>query len=208
LRLDTFLGGPTTAAETDVSDATHPACPDCPCDREAQASGWMRRLVHDHRAHLVAVARGEGLPPEDAFDAVQEAFSALLVLPGARERAAAPEPARALLVTLTRNVARNARRLHAAARPHVSEAEVLEALLDDAPAADARLERAEVSGRLARCVRRLADVQRATVTLRMLDELPGEDVARLLGLSSGHVAVLLHRAKASLFTCMTEESPP
>ena len=37
-------------------------------------------------------------------------------------------------------------------------------------------------------------MQRRVVTLRMLDEQPGEDVAELLGLSPNHVAVLLMRA--------------
>jgi RNA polymerase sigma-70 factor (ECF subfamily) len=55
-------------------------------------------------------------------------------------------------------------------------------------------------------VGRLGEIQRAVVTLRMLDELPGDDVARALGLKPGHVAVLLHRAKASLRDCMTEDS--
>jgi RNA polymerase sigma-70 factor, ECF subfamily len=36
----------------------------------------------------------------------------------------------------------------------------------------------------------------------MLEDLPGEDVARTLGITPGHVAVLLHRAKASLLACM------
>ena len=48
----------------------------------------------------------------------------------------------------------------------------------------------------------LAEVQRAVVTLRMLDDVVGEDVARQLGLTPGHVAVLLHRAKGQLITCM------
>jgi RNA polymerase sigma-70 factor (ECF subfamily) len=63
--------------------------------------------------------------------------------------------------------------------------------------------------RLCGCVAALAEAQRAVVTLRMLDELPGQDVARTLGISPGHVAVLLHRAKTNLHTCMTtpEKSP-
>ena len=44
----------------------------------------------------------------------------------------------------------------------------------------------------------LADVQRAVVTLRMLDDVAGEDVAQALGITPGHVAVLLHRAKINL----------
>lgn len=46
----------------------------------------------------------------------------------------------------------------------------------------------------------------AVVTLRMLEEQPGDDVARALGISAGHVAVLLHRAKRALRACM-EEAP-
>jgi RNA polymerase sigma-70 factor (ECF subfamily) len=41
------------------------------------------------------------------------------------------------------------------------------------------------------------------VTLRMLDEIDAPDVARALRLSPSHVAVLLHRAKANLLSCMT-----
>ena len=61
--------------------------------------------------------------------------------------------------------------------------------------------------RLAGCMRTLAEVPRAVVTLRMLDEVPGDDVARILGITPGHVAVLLHRAKANLLACMTDSAP-
>ena len=50
----------------------------------------------------------------------------------------------------------------------------------------------------------LSEVQRAVVTLRMLDEVAGERVATTLGLSPENVAVLLHRAKAALRGCMAE----
>jgi DNA-directed RNA polymerase specialized sigma24 family protein len=39
----------------------------------------------------------------------------------------------------------------------------------------------------------------------MLEDRPGEDVARELGIRPGHVAVLLHRAKADLRACMKDE---
>ena len=38
----------------------------------------------------------------------------------------------------------------------------------------------------------------------MLDDAPGEDVVHALGITPGHVAVLLHRAKVNLLGCMTE----
>ena len=69
---------------------------------------------------------------------------------------------------------------------------------------DVQLSRAEDTARLRHCVTTLSEVQRAVVTLRMLDEVAGERVASTLGLSPENVAVLLHRAKAALRGCMAE----
>ena len=77
-----------------------------------------------------------------------------------------------------------------------------------APAASVEelLSAAEDQVRLRGCVASLGEMQRAAVTLRMLDEIDGEDVAGTLGITPGHVAVLLHRAKANLLACMTNET--
>jgi RNA polymerase sigma-70 factor (ECF subfamily) len=183
----------------------------CPCEEGRPTAagepftGWVTRLVREHRSRLVSVARHEGLAGEDAFDAAQEAFTAFLILPRAEELEGS-DWAQHTLVALVRNIARNARRLHAHARPHVSDGHAVASLADAEPAPDQRLTEAQERSRLARCVGRLADVQRAVVTLRMLEDRPGDDVARELGLKPGHVAVLLHRAKQSLHQCMTEET--
>jgi RNA polymerase sigma-70 factor (ECF subfamily) len=178
-----------------------------PRDRPAFLA-WVGRLVHHHRASLARVARREGLGPDDAFDAVQEAFRTFLTLPEADGLLDEADRSRKLLVTLTRNVARNRRRLHALARPHATD----QGTLDGLPAGGATVEEtialAEEHIRLAGCLRTLAEAQRAVVTLRMLDEVPGEDAARVLGLTPGHVAVLLHRAKAHLLACMTNPRAP
>jgi RNA polymerase sigma-70 factor (ECF subfamily) len=163
----------------------------------------VERLVHAHRLSLAGVARHEGLNPEDAFDAVQEAFQTFITRPEAAALVDQPEQARNLLVALTRNVARNRRRMHAIAKPHLSDAGVLDGLAADLASVEETLEAAEEHVRLAGCMLTLAEIPRTVVTLRMLDELPGEDVARILGVSPGHVAVMLHRAKSSLLTCMT-----
>ncbi len=177
----------------------------CPCEdalpRHEAYSGWVSELVGAHRARLVAVARREGLGAEDAFDAAQEAFAGFLMLPQARELAPS-DWADHTLTALVRNVARNARRLHAHARPHSSDEATLDSIAAGEPAADERMARGETRGRVERCVARLGEVQRAVVTLRMLDERPGQDVARELGIEPGHVAVLLHRAKAQLRACL------
>jgi RNA polymerase sigma-70 factor (ECF subfamily) len=191
---------PTTTA----SDAPRKAS-GCNCaDTDGGAFlGWVGQLVHRHRRELVAVARAEGLTAEDAFDAVQDAFQTFLTLPAAHPLVDAGDPSRKLLVTLTRNVARNRRRLHAQARPHVGDAGSLDALPAAEAGADELIAAAQDQIRLHRCVQSLAEVQRAVVTLRMLDDVAGEDVAHALGITPGHVAVLLHRAKANLLACMT-----
>lgn len=179
----------------------------CPCTTEQREDflAGVARLVHQHRAYLLRVVRGEGLGPEDAFDAVQEAFQTFLTLPAARALAPTGDDAGKLLTTIARNVARNQRRRAAVARPHDSDDAVLDALATPA-SIEELLADAENEVRLRGCVESLGDMQRMVVTLRMLDEIAGEDVARTLGVTPGHVAVLLHRAKANLLACMTGEA--
>jgi RNA polymerase sigma-70 factor (ECF subfamily) len=188
----------------DVMPELHAApcrCADDSPDRAAFIA-WVGELVHRHRWELVAIARREGLSPEDAFDAAQEAFQTFLTLPAARPLVDAGDDSQRLLHTLVRNEARNRRRLHAVARPHDGDAARLAELPADAPSVEDLVAAAELELQLRGCVQELADVQRAVVTLRMLDEASGEDVARRLDLTPGHVAVLLHRAKENLLRCM------
>jgi RNA polymerase sigma-70 factor, ECF subfamily len=182
--------------------------PDCGCAEAARDPflSWVGRLVHDHRGRLLAVARAEGLGPEDAFDAVQEAFGTFLTLPAARSLVDARDDASSLLCAVTRNLARNQRRLATHARPHDADPERLAALPAATPSVEDLLASAEDRVRLRGCVADLGEMQRAVVTLRMLDEIDGEDVATTLGITPGHVAVLLHRAKANLLACMTNET--
>ncbi len=169
--------------------------------------GWVSHLVREHRGELLRLARREGLSAEDAFDCVQEAFQTFLLLPQARAVVEAPEASARLLATVARNAARNRRRRHDVARPHLSDEEVLDHLEGPAAPSDELLERAEEGVRVRGCMGQLEDVQRAVVTLRMLEERPGDDVARELGIAPGHVAVLLHRAKQKLHRCMLAEAP-
>ena len=178
---------------------------DCACsdaDREAFV-GWVGRLVHAHRGRLLALARHEGLGAEDAFDVVQEAFGTFLTLPAAQSLVDVPEDSRKLLMAVTRNLARNRRRLAATSWPHQRDAALLEALPAESRGIEELLSAAEEELRLRGCVETLGDLQKAVVTLRMLDEADGVDVARTLGISPNNVAVLLHRAKANLHACMT-----
>jgi len=157
-------------------------------------------LVRRHRAELVAVARAQGLHPEEALECVQDALCTWLL-----QRRREPQPAHeawlASLKLMVKNAARNGRRRHHRLRPHLPLDQVDEL---SQPRADAEqlAGAAETLLRLQVCVAQLREVERAVVSLRLLEERSGEDVAALLGLTRAHVDVLVHRAKATLRVCM------
>jgi len=158
---------------------------------------WIAGLARVHAGRLAGIARHEGLAPADALDAVQDAFQTLLQRPDLRTQ---PDEAVRVLAAITRNAARNLRRRHHRAKPHVDvEATLLPA--DDRP--DDALARAETTEQLAGCMAKLGDVHRAVVTLRVLEELSGQEAAEALGVTPNHVGVLLHRARKELERCMT-----
>ena len=163
---------------------------------------WVTRLVHTHRGGLYRLARREGLRDDDALDCVQDAFQTFLVLPQARQLVESDDDSIKLLSVLVRNHARNRRRRHEVARPHDSDDETVALLTAEAPPADELIAQAEDFALVVGCLDHLGKLQRSVVSLRMLDEVAGEDVAAMLGLPPSHVAVLLHRAKQSLRSCM------
>ena len=164
--------------------------------------GWITDLVHDHRARLVRIVRREGLRAEDALDCVQETFLSFLNLPQARLLVERPDESAKMLVVLARNIARNRRRRHDYARPHIVDDEVLHGLPSDAASADDVVSAAEEHAMMLGCMTTLNEVQRSVVRLRIVDEVPGENVARLLGTSASHIAVLLFRTKQQLRHCV------
>lgn len=159
-------------------------------------------LVREQRTALIGIARREGMRPQDALECVQDALCTWLA-----QRQREP-PAHALwaatLKHMVRNAARNGRRRHHRLRPHLPIGDS-SALVDAAAGAEQLLDAAETALRLKVCVAQLREVERAVVTLRLLEEHSGEDVARMLGLSRSHVDVLVHRAKATLRACMGAE---
>lgn len=162
----------------------------------------LSELVRAERSALAALARAEGVTAEDAVDCVQEGLCTLLI---AARRGGLQEEGEAwgsLLAGMVRNAARNRRRRHFRSRPH-EDLEAYPLAASDAPPTDEAIARAEEHVRLRACVEELCEIQKAVVTLRMLEEQPGEDVAQALGISAGYVAVLLHRAKRALRECMT-----
>lgn len=166
--------------------------PSCCC------ADWIGDLAREHASRLAGIARREGLHGADVLDVIQDAFQTLLGradFEALRER---PADAANVLAAITRNAARNARRRHHRSRLH----EPLDQLEADTPSPEVVLDRAETTAQLAGCMRRLGDLHRHVVTLRVLEQLSGAEAAHQLGLTVGHVAVLLHRARAELQSCM------
>ncbi len=156
---------------------------------------WVARLARDHAGQLAAVARREGASAIDALDLVQDAFHTFLARPDSDRLRDKPDEAARLLAVIVRNAARNHRRRHHRARPHVELEEVALAA-EQAPPDPFEHER------LGRCMARLGDIHRHVITLRVLEELSGDEAATELGVSTNHVAVLLHRARKQLADCM------
>jgi RNA polymerase sigma-70 factor (ECF subfamily) len=163
----------------------------------------LGRIVRDQRVALAGLARREGLGPEDALDCVHDALCTFLQLAVRGELPQAVAEHAPLLAGIVVNTARNKRRRHHLARPH----RAIDAVepLDGGPSTETLVAHAEECVRLRACVNRLCEKQRTVVMMRLLEERPGEDVAASLGITRGHVDVLLHRARASLLVCMTEE---
>ena len=164
--------------------------------------GWVSDLARQHTRALSGIARAEGLPPDDALDAVQEAFQTFLERPEAKILIGDEGQSRRFLSAIVRNAARNMRRRAFRRLPH-DDLTDQPAIAGDMPGVDELLARAEEIVKLMGCVSKLSDVQQRIVRLRMLEELSGDEVARELGLRADHVATLLYRAKKELFRCVT-----
>ena len=182
-------------------NSSRPIAP-CDCNGCDSRLEWISALVGVNRVRLLGMARRHGLSAEDSFDCVQESFNTFLRLPEARGLADRPDDAARLLTVIVRNAARTLRRRVARATGRNGDAEI-DDIAGTNTGADESLAFAEARGSLQRCVLELNELQRNVVTLRMLEELPGEEVASALGISVQHVAVVLHRAKSTLRGCMT-----
>jgi len=167
---------------------------------------WVSALVHVHRERLLAHARRKGLGAEDALDAVQDSFISFLRLPEARAIAREGDDALKLLTVIVRHNVQNqvSKRRRRSRAQALVEAEA--AQLDD-ESSELLITRAEELARVKGCILRMAHLQRQVVMLSLLDEQPQEKVAQLLGISSGYLRVLLHRAREHIRHCPYDEAP-
>jgi DNA-directed RNA polymerase specialized sigma24 family protein len=195
-------------------------------------TAWVENLAREQTDGLVAAVVGAGIHGEDGIDAVAEAFTAFLKLPQARALAEHRADAGALLAVLAAAAVRVAQKrqrgraesqgegsgavasaaeeaAHAATaagavggaapggapRPHVSE---------DSPSAATLIAAAEAHLISRGCGHKVADIQRAVVRLRMLEELAGGEAVRSLALRGGALAARLQLAKEALQRCLAD----
>ncbi len=160
----------------------------------------LAAVSESYRARLRALAQAQGLGPDDANDAVQEAFSRFLEL-GAARRVSTLDETRAYLAVVVTNAARNMRRRHHRRKAHVTFDPTF-SLADPNPLPDEQLDAEARLSKLRACIDTLEEVPRRVVSLRVIGELSGSEVAKSLDLTPNHVAVVLHRAKKDLFRCV------
>ena len=166
-------------------------------------SAWLGSLVREHRTMLVRVALNEGLQAEEALDAVQDSFATFVEKPEWHGLPRDTPDASRLLATLVKNHARNLRRLASRKDVGMDELTGQAAVDQEQKQLDVLLGEAEEHLRLTGCIATLAQVQQTVVTARFFEGLPGQEVARELGLKPGNVAVILHRAQGNLRGCLT-----
>jgi RNA polymerase sigma-70 factor (ECF subfamily) len=80
--------------------------------------------------------------------------------------------------------------------------QLLQTHADELPMADLHVAPRLDHERVARCLERLAERERAVLVLSFYDEQPAEAVGRSLGLSAGNVRVIRHRGIHKLRRCV------
>jgi RNA polymerase sigma-70 factor (ECF subfamily) len=153
---------------------------------------------------------------EDTEDVVQEVFlAAFQSLPSFRGEASLSTWLHRIAVTRTLNhldrseerVRRASQALEdglgavAGGRSAASPAPIASLRSPD-PSPLKALEAGEIRRRLAECLRKLPAAWRAVLTLRDVDRVPYEEIARLSGIALGTVRSRLARARLSLRECM------
>jgi len=161
----------------------------------AREEGAFEILVRAHRQRLLAVARRVLRDPEEAHDAVQDAF--LLAFRGIDSfhegRPLTPWLRRILInVSISRLRTR---------RPTLPLTEAPQWMVPGGAGAggraswDAALLRRELRDTVHACMNRLPAAYRAAVRLRYLNDMDTQETARALGESTGAVKGRLHRAR-------------
>ena len=165
-------------------------------------------LVRSQAPRLLAVSRRLLRNDEDAKDAVQNAFiSAFRSLDSFTGASRLSTWLHRIVVNAALMQLRTGRR-----RPEESIEPLLPAFLEDGhhattplpwrESADGALQRREDREFVRACVDKLPESYRSVLILRDIEEVDGQETARLLGLTASAVKVRLHRARQALRTLL------
>lgn len=168
----------------------------------------FEELVRAHGPRLRAVALRMLIKPEDADDAVQEAFLSAL-------RNLARFEGRSSLSTWLHRITVNAALMKLRSRASAPEREIEELLpefneigqfarhpLAFGEAADADSLRAEEVELVRRCIDQLPEKFRIALLIRDIEGLGNEDLAQALGVSVNAAKIRVHRARQALRTLL------
>jgi len=154
--------------------------------------GAFERVIRLYGRKLYAVAYGVLQNGAEAEEVVQETFLKAYRLRG---KVRSPETFPAWLAALARNAAVDLLRR----RRTVPLPEGIDEFADGAaPLASADLEAAERRQRIGTLLGGLPETHRTAVTLRFLEEMDYESIARLMGISHGALRGILGRAMGTL----------
>ena len=168
-------------------------------------------MIRTHGGRLLAVARRICGNEEDARDVLQTAYlSAFRSLDGFAGSCQLSTWLHRIVVNTALMRLRSKRR-----KPEDSIEALLPAFQEDGHhveqfsdwglPADRLLEREDERRLVRACIARLPDNYREVLVMRDIEELPTEDVARLLKLTPNAVKVRLHRARQALSTLLRGE---
>ena len=174
----------------------------------------FEELVRTHGPRMLAVARRFLRRPEDAQDAVQEAFlCAFRSLPAFDGEALLSTWLHRIVVNAALMRLRRARRKPEAALEDAlpafdGQGRHAGAVEDWTGRADHALWRREVVEQVRGAIGRLAEPYRTVLLLRDVDELDTEETARMLGITPQAVKTRLHRARQALRTLLAPAFAP
>ena len=168
----------------------------------------FEELVRTHMPRLLRVARRFLDSEEDARDAVQDAFVAAF-------RSIGDFESTALLSTWLHRIVINACLMKLRTRRRKPEEDIekyLPRFLEDGhqvessvgwcESAETALERAETCDLVRAAIARLPESYRVVLTLRDIEELTTEEVAKMLEITPNAVKIRLHRARQALRTLL------
>lgn len=169
----------------------------------------IRKVVDQQARRIYRAARGLGFSPTDAEDVAQEVFLTFLET---LDRFEGRSTVGTWLFGILHHKAQERRRSHAREDSASELDEAFERRFDangswlQPPVEADRLVESREAGEVLRdCLKGLPAQQLEVFQLRQVEELSAVDVAGIMGCTTNHVGVLLHRARLRLRACLEEK---